>query len=55
MPAYYPASVEYGFKMAGGKKHPGQYAMAYAMHKNEASSLKTVVDSLQDSIDELLR
>ena len=50
--AYYPASVEYGFKTAKGKVK-GQYNMEWAIHKNEKSSVQTVVDKLHEAIDEL--
>jgi hypothetical protein len=52
--AYYPASVEYGFKTKKGKV-AGQYNMAKAIQQHQESSLKKVVDSLNDSIDTLLR
>jgi Bacteriophage HK97-gp10, putative tail-component len=53
--AYYPASVEYGFKTAGGKKIAGQFNVAGAIQMHQTDSLKKVVDSLGDSLDELLR
>jgi hypothetical protein len=53
--AYYPASVEYGFKTRGGGKVAGQFNMAKAIQKHQTSSLKKVVDSLNQSIDTLLR
>ena len=52
--AYYPASVEYGFKTKGGKKIKGQFNMAKAIQQHQESSLQKVVDSLRDSIDQLL-
>ena len=53
--AYYPSSVEYGFKTKGGKKIAGQFNMAKAIQKHQTASLKKVVDSLNQSIDALLR
>jgi Bacteriophage HK97-gp10, putative tail-component len=52
--AYYPASVEYGFKTKTGKVE-GQFNMAKAIQKHQEASLEKVVDSLNDSIDTLLR
>jgi hypothetical protein len=52
--AYYPASVEYGFKTKYGKV-AGQYNMANAIKAHQSGSLKKIVDSLNDSIDTLLR
>jgi hypothetical protein len=52
--AYYPASVEYGFKTKSGKV-AGQFNMAKAISQHQESSLQKVVDSLRDSIDELTR
>jgi hypothetical protein len=52
--AYYPASVEYGFKTKNGKV-PGQFNMRDAIVQHQQSSLQKVVDSLNDSIDELTR
>ena len=54
--AYYPSSVEYGYKgKKGHVKVAGQYTWAdKAIRQNQKSSLKKVVDSLNDSIDELL-
>jgi hypothetical protein len=50
--AYYPSSVEYGYKTKNGRV-AGQYAMSWAVHKNEDSSLKTVVNELNKAINEL--
>lgn len=50
--AYYPSSVEYGFKTANGKV-AGQYNIAKALQSCQASSLQKVVNSLRQSIDEL--
>jgi hypothetical protein len=52
--AYYPASVEYGFKKKVGKV-AGQFNMARAIQQHQSGSVKKVVDSLRDSLDELLR
>lgn len=52
--AYYPSSVEYGFKTAKGRVE-GQYNMAKAVEKNEAKSAQKVVNSLNESLDQLLR
>ncbi len=52
--AYYPASVEYGFKTKYGKV-AGQFNMANAIKMHQESSLKKIVDSLNDSIDDLIR
>lgn len=52
--AYYPASVEYGFKTKNGKV-AGQYNMARAIQQHQEGSLKKVVKSLGESLDELLR
>jgi hypothetical protein len=52
--AYYPASVEYGYKTKKGRVK-GQYAMSWAVHKNEGSSLKIVVNELNKAIDELTK
>jgi len=54
--AYYPSSVEYGYK--GKRGHVKVKTMYWAdkvLRKNEASSLKKVIDSLKDSIDELTK
>lgn len=51
--AYYPASVEYGFPTKVGRV-PGQYNMMKAIDRNSKASAKKVVDSLNDSITELL-
>jgi hypothetical protein len=54
--AYIPSSVEYGYK--GKKGHIAVKTMHWAdkvLRKNEGSSLKKVVNSLNDSIDELLK
>lgn len=52
--AYYPASVEYGYKTKKGRVK-GQYAMSWAVHKNEGSSLKIVVNELNKAINELTK
>lgn len=50
---FYPNAVEFGFKTEHGRVK-GQYNMAKAVAKHTKSSAKKVVDSLQDSITELL-
>ena len=52
--AYYPASVEYGFKKKGGGKVPGQYNMAKAIQQHQGQSLQKIVNSLNDSLNKLL-
>lgn len=52
--AYYPASVEYGYKTSEGRKVAGQYNMAKAIRQHQKSSLQKVVDSLNKSLRELL-
>jgi Bacteriophage HK97-gp10, putative tail-component len=52
-PAYYPHSVEYGFKRKNGRT-PGKYFMAKAISQHQQASLQKIVDSLKKSIDELL-
>lgn len=52
--AYYPHSVEYGFKSRGGRVQ-GQYFVTKAIERNQADSLQKIVDSLNDSIDQLLK
>jgi hypothetical protein len=54
--AYYPASVEYGYKGKNG--HVKVKTMHWAdkvLRQNEESSLKKVVDSLSNSIDQLIK
>lgn len=54
--AYIPASVEYGYKGKDG--HVAVKTMHWAdkiVQSNQNDSMKTVVDSLNDSIDILLR
>jgi hypothetical protein len=54
--AYYPSSVEYGYKGKHGHvKVKTMYWADKVLRQNESSSLKKVVDSLSDSIDELLK
>lgn len=53
--AYYPHSVEYGFKKKGGGKVPGQFNVVKALARHEKTSIEKVVESLRQSIDELLR
>jgi hypothetical protein len=54
--AYYPASVEYGYK--GAKGHVAVKTMHWAdkvVQSNQNNSMKIVVDSLNNSIDILLK
>jgi hypothetical protein len=51
--AYYPFSVEYGFKTAKGYKR-GQYFVEKAIKQTQRNSLQKIVESLNDSITELL-
>ena len=54
--AYYPASVEYGYLGKHGHiRVKTMYWSDKILRKNEGSSLKKVLNSLNDSIDELLR
>jgi hypothetical protein len=52
--AYYPASVEYGYKAKNGRVQ-GKYFMNWAIQKNEGSSLQIVVDKLNEAIDDLTK
>lgn len=55
--AYYPASVEYGY-LGPGKRHVPVKTMHWAnkvVSSHDSSSMKIVVDSLNDSIDALLK
>lgn len=52
--AYYPISVEYGFKTAKGR-HGGQYFARDAVEKHEKESNQILVDSLWDSVKKLTR
>ena len=52
--AYYPHSVEYGFKSRGGRVQ-GQYFVTKAIERNQADSLQKIVDSLNESLDQLLK
>jgi hypothetical protein len=54
--AYYPSSVEYGY--LGEKGHVKVKTMYWAekiVRSNQNSSMKKVIDSLNDSIDTLLK
>jgi len=54
--AYYPSSVEYGYKGKNGHvKVKTMYWADKVLRQNEASSLKKVIESLSDSIDELTK
>jgi hypothetical protein len=52
--AYYPHSVEYGFKTKKGRTE-GKYFVAKAINATTRESLQKIVDSLNDSIDTLTR
>lgn len=52
--AYYPHSVEYGFKTANGRRE-GKYFVTKALRATTQESLQKVVNSLRDSIDTLLK
>ena len=52
--AYYPHSVEYGFKSKNGRIQ-GQYFVTKAIEKTEKDSAQKIIDSLSDSIEELTR
>jgi hypothetical protein len=52
--AYYPASVEYGFKTKTGKV-AGQFNMTKAIQMHQQSSLQKVINSLNQSIDDIIR
>lgn len=51
--AFYPNSVEFGFKTKKGRVQ-GQYNMKKAMERHTKDSLQKVVNSLNESITELL-
>ena len=54
--AYYPNSVEFGYKGKNGHvKVKTMYWADKVLRQNEASSLKKVIESLNNSIDELLK
>ena len=52
--AYYPHSIEYGFKTAQGRIQ-GQYFVTKAIENTEKDSSQKIVKSLSDSIDELTK
>lgn len=52
--AYYPASVEYGHKTKTGKT-AGQFNMMKAIQRHETTAIQKVIESLKESIDELLQ
>jgi hypothetical protein len=52
--AYYPHSVEFGYKTANGRT-AGQYFAKHAVEMHEKDSYQKLVDSLWDSIQELTR
>lgn len=51
--AYYPHSVEYGFKTRGGGWKEGQYFVTKAIERTESSSMQKIVNSLSKSIEEI--
>jgi hypothetical protein len=54
--AYYPNSVEFGYKGKHGHvKVKTMYWADKVLRQNEASSLKKVIESLSNSIDELTK
>jgi hypothetical protein len=53
-PAYYPQSVEWGFKTAKGKTQ-GKYFVRAAIESNQQDSLQKIVDILNDEITNILR
>jgi hypothetical protein len=54
--AYYPHSVEYGFKGKYGRIETKHYHfVTKAIERTEAQSLKKIVNSLNDSIDQLTK
>ncbi len=55
--AYYPASVEYGYKGKGGKHitPKTQYWLNKTLERFEKSSAQKVVDSLNNSLTQLLK
>jgi hypothetical protein len=52
--AYYPHSVEYGFLTKYGYKE-GRHIIRDTVEKHEESSIKKVMDVLQDYIDDMTR
>jgi hypothetical protein len=52
--AYYPSSVEYGYKTKFGKTK-GQFNLMKAVARHEKSSTQKVVDSLNKSLTQLLK
>jgi hypothetical protein len=52
--AYYPHSVEYGYKTKKGHV-AGKFFMEKAVARNEHSSIQKVTKSLSDSIDDLTK
>jgi hypothetical protein len=52
--AYYPHSIEYGFKIKDGKVK-GRYFITNAINKNQGRSLQIIVDELNKAIDELTK
>jgi HK97 gp10 family phage protein len=52
--AYYPASVEYGYKAKRGKVQ-GKYFMEKALERVEKDAAKKLIESLSDSINNLTK
>lgn len=54
--AYYPVSVEYGFKVnKNGTKAPGQYFVRQAIETTQVATQEKVIESLLQSIDDITR
>lgn len=53
-PAYYPQSVEWGYKSAKGKVQ-GKYFVRDAIEQHQQDSLQKIVDVLNDEITNILR
>jgi hypothetical protein len=52
---YYPVSMEYGFKVhISGKRVEGKYFIKKAIEQTQNETIKTVVDSLRESIDKII-
>jgi hypothetical protein len=52
--AYYPISVEYGFHIAHGVKTDGKKFIKDAIEQTQEGSLKTVIEDLQKSINQVM-
>lgn len=51
--AYYPASIEYGFRTKGGGYVPGEYFMRSSADEVKQVAMKKMVDVLAEEIDKL--